>query len=150
MSHGGKIQGKEGLRKLATVWDGEVKAEAEALSAWDKSGRIIILTDSQAAIAAIKKARKTGKARTGELRKVMRKIEEGRKALGPNAVNLEWVKAHIVDKDNEEADKKAKLGADIEDPTFPIITEGGPKDVWRRMRREERCVKGTGEGRVVN
>lgn len=31
--HGGKIQGKEGLRKLATVWDGEIEVIAEALTA---------------------------------------------------------------------------------------------------------------------
>ena len=30
--YGGKIQGKEGMRKLATVWDGEIKAIAEALT----------------------------------------------------------------------------------------------------------------------
>ena len=88
VSHGGKIEGKEGLGKLATVWDGEVKTVAEALSAWDKSGKVIVLSDSQAAIAAIKKPGQTGKASTGELRKVMRQIEEGRKALGPNAVSL--------------------------------------------------------------
>ena len=39
-------------------------------------------------IATINKAEKAGKARTGELRKVMRKIEEERKAIGPNAVSL--------------------------------------------------------------
>ena len=82
------IQGYKGLGKLAIVWDGKVKAVAEPLSAWDKSGKIIVLTDSQAAIAAIKKAGTTGKARTGELRKVMKKIEEGRKAVGPNTVSL--------------------------------------------------------------
>ena len=46
VSHGGKIQGKIGLGKLATVWDGEIKAIAEALTAWDKSGKVIILMDS--------------------------------------------------------------------------------------------------------
>ena len=126
-----------------------MKAVARALSTWDKSGNVIVLTDSQAAIAAIKKAGKTGKARTGELRKVMRKIDEGRKAIGPNAVSLEWLNSHIRIKGNEEANKKAKLGADVEDPTLPVITEGGLKEVWKKMRREERCVKGTGEGIVL-
>ena len=54
VSHGGKIQGKAGLGKLATVWDGEIKGIAEGLTNWDKSSKIIVLTDSQAAIAAIK------------------------------------------------------------------------------------------------
>ena len=39
--------------------------------------------------------------------------------------------------------------ADKEDPAYPMITEGGLKEAWKKMRREERCVKGTGEGRVV-
>ena len=130
------------------MWDGEVKTVAEALLAWDKSGKVIVLTDSQAAIAAIKKAGRTGKARMGELRKVMRKIEEKRSALGPNVVSLGWVKSHIRIKGNEEADKKAKLCADIEDPAFPVM-EGSLKEAWKKMRKEERCVRGTREGRVV-
>ena len=100
-------------------------------------------------IVAIKKAGKTGKARTGELRKVMQNIEEEKNAIGPNAVSLRWVKSHIGIKGNEEADKRAKLGADIEDPTFSVISEGGLKEVWKQMRKEERWVKGTGEGKVV-
>ena len=119
------------------------------LTAWNKSGNVIVLTDSQAAIAAIQKAGKTGKARTEELRKVMKKIEEGRKVLGRKAVRPGWVKSHVGIKGNKEANKKAKLGADDEDPTFPVITEGGLKEVWKRMRKEERCMKSTGEGRVV-
>ena len=79
----------------------------------------------------------------------MRKIEEGKRALGPNGVSLGWVKSHIGIKGNEEADKAAKLGADEEDPTFPVITEEGLKESWKKVRREERCVKGTEEERVV-
>ena len=74
---------------MAMVWDREIKAIAEALTVWDKKRNVIILSDLEAAIAVIKKAGKTGKARTGELRKVMRKIEEGKKTLGPNVVSLE-------------------------------------------------------------
>ena len=79
-------------------------------------------------IAAMKEAWKTGKARTGELRKVMRKIEEGREAILPNTVSHELVQSHIGIKGNEEAHKRAKLGADIEDPTFPVFTKGGQKE----------------------
>ena len=48
------------------VWSKEVKAVAEVLSAWDKSGKVIILTDSLAATCTIKGAGKTGKARMGQ------------------------------------------------------------------------------------
>ena len=62
----------------------------------------------------------------------MRKIEEGRKALRPNAVSLGWVKSHIGIRGNEEADKKAKQGANEEDPVFPVVTEGGLKKHGKR------------------
>ena len=110
---------------------------------------MIILTDFQAAIASIKKAGKTGKARTGELKSVMKRIKEGKRLLSSKAVSLGWVKSHVEIKRNEEADKKAKLGAKEEDPTFPVITEGGLKETWKKIRRKERCVKGTGEGKVM-
>ena len=71
---------------------------------------MIVFTVSQAAIVVIKKAGKIGKARTRELRKVMRKIEEGKRVLGASAVSLSWVESHIGIKGNEEADKKAKRG----------------------------------------
>ena len=86
---------------------------------------MIVLTDSQTAIAVIRKAGKTGKARTEELRKVMRKIKQEKKALGCKAVSIGWVKAYIRIKGNEEADKRAKLGTDEEDPTFPVIIQRG-------------------------
>ena len=66
---------------------------------------MIILTDFQVAIAAIKKAEKTRKVRTRELKKVMRKIEKGKRALGPKAFNFRWVKSYVGIKGNEEADK---------------------------------------------
>ena len=110
---------------------------------------MIVLTNSQAAIALIKKAGKIGKARTRELRKVMRKIEKEKKALRPKAVCLEWVKSHVGIESNKEADKKAKLDANEEDLAFPVITEGGLKEVWKKLRKEERCMRGTGDRRVV-
>ena len=138
------------MGKTATACDGEIKVIAEALTAWDKRKKVIVLSDYHATIAAIKKAGKRVKARTRELWKLMRKIEEGKKILGPNAVSLGWVKSYIGITGNEEEDKRAKMGADAENPVFPNITEGALKEVWKRMRREERCGKGTGAGRVVN
>ena len=100
-------------------------------------------------IAANKKAGKSEKARTGELRKLMKTIEKGRKVFGPKAVSFRWVKSHVGIKGNKEADKRAKLGAEEKDPAFPVIMEGGLKETWKKMRKVERCMKGTGEGRVV-
>ena len=100
-------------------------------------------------IAAINKGGKTGKVRTVELRKVMRKIEEGKRAPEPKAVSLGWIKSHIWIKGNKEADKTAKSVAHEVDPASPVITEGCLKEVWKKIRREERCVRGTGEGRVM-
>ena len=128
-------------------WKGQ--SQTEALTVYDRKGKIIILSDPQAAIAAIRNVGQTGKASTGELRKVIKKIEEGKKAVGPNIVTLGRVKSHIGIKGKEEGDKEVKLGANEEDPAFPVITEGGLKEAWKKMREEERFVKGTGEGRVV-
>lgn len=72
---------------MVTLWDGEIKAIAGALIAWDESGKVIVLTNYQAVIAAIKKGGKIVKARTTELRKVIRKIEEEKRALRHKAVS---------------------------------------------------------------
>ena len=60
------------------MWYEEIKEIAEGLFKWDKSSKIIVLLNFQTAIAAIKKVEKTRKTRTGELRKVLRKVEEKR------------------------------------------------------------------------
>lgn len=79
----------------------------------------------------------------------MEEIEKRKRAIRPTAVSFGWVKSHIRIKGNEEVDKKAKLEADNENPAFSVITEGGLKEAWKKMRKEERCVRGTREGRVV-
>ena len=48
----------------------------------------------------------------------------------------------------EQADKLAKEGAE-KTPNTTRITEGGLKQVWVKKRKAERCVKGTGMGRVL-
>jgi len=64
----------------------------------------VILLDSQAAIAAVRKAGRTGKARTAELRKVMMDIGEGQTRLGANTMSFRWVRAHNEVHGNEMAD----------------------------------------------
>ena len=59
-----------------------------------------------------------------------------------------WVKAHNEVCGNEKADQLAKHATTLY-PEDPQITEGGLKQAWKRMREEERRVKGAGMGRVV-
>jgi len=98
---GGKKSGGASLGKIETVWDGGVRG---ALEDAPSESNVLILSDSQAAIAAVKKAGRTGKARTADLRRVLMDIKERQTRLGPNAVSFGWVKAHNEVHGNEQAD----------------------------------------------
>jgi len=91
-------------------------------------------SDSQAAIAAVKKAGCTEKARTRDLRKVIQHVRNRQDRMGPGAVRLGWVKSHIGTHGNEKADEQAKLGAQELYPDLPYITEGGLKQEWKKRR----------------
>jgi len=131
-----------------TVWDGEVCGVRGALEDAPSESNVLILSDSQAAIAAVRKAGNTGRARTCDLRVVMEGIRERQFRLGPNAVSFGWVKAHNELHGNEEADRLAKEATNLY-PEDSQITEGGLKQAWRKMREKERRLKGVGMGRVV-
>ena len=62
MSHERKFEVKKGLGKLATVQNEEIKEVTKALEDWDKSRKVIVLTDSQAVIALLKISRKNKKS----------------------------------------------------------------------------------------
>jgi len=128
--------------------DGEVCGVRGALENAPRDSNVLILSDSQAAIAAVKKAGRTGRARTRDLKVVIEGIRESQSRLGPNAVLFGWVKAHNELHGNEEADRLAKEATNLY-PEDPQITEGGLKQAWKRMREEERSVKGAEMGRVV-
>jgi len=51
-----KKEGFKGLGKVATVWDGEMGGVKGALRAAPQDSKVLILSDSQAAIAATKEA----------------------------------------------------------------------------------------------
>jgi len=138
-----------GLGKVAMGLYGEVAGIKKALEEVGRDKKILILSDSQAAIAAVKKAGQTGKARTRDLRKIVRKIERRQDNLGPVGVRFGWVISHIGIIGNEEADEQPKLGTEDLYPIPPYITEGGLKEEWKKRREVERKVKGTGMGRVV-
>jgi len=87
--------------------------------------KVLILSDSQAAIAAVRKA---GRPRTGELKEVVEEVRKMQKSLGPDAVRIAWVKAHVGIHGDEMADQMAKAGAklgDEEEGKEKVITEGG-------------------------
>jgi len=54
--------------------------------------KVLILSDSQAAIAAVRKAGQTGRARTGELKAVVEEVRKRQQNLGLDAVRFAWVK----------------------------------------------------------
>jgi len=66
----------------------------------------------------VKKADRTGKARTHNLKVIVEGIRERQSRLGPNAVSFGWIKAHNELHGNEEANQLAKEATNLypEDP----------------------------------
>ena len=120
--------GGRGLGNRATVWDAEVTAIAETLRL-SKGKRLLILSDSQAAIAAVVKAGRKGQGRTKERRlTVNRKARRCRN--DHTAVCLGWVKSHIGIEGNETVDKEAKKAAEwkgslVRTGRMTLVTEEG-------------------------
>src|SRR5258705_7584119 len=140
-------QGCSHVGVTATVWDGEIMGMAEAVENFEKGERILLLADSKAAISAVKKAGRTGKARTRDLLRLMRTIGEREEENGKGAVALGWVKAHIGIHGNEMADGMAKEGAERGGGSLQV-TEGGICQKIKGWRKEERQVVGFGKGKV--
>ena len=128
--YGCSSQGCSHVGETATVWDGEVTGIAGMAEEFERGQRILLLVDSRAAIAAIKKARRTAKARTRDLLKLMRTIGEREEENGKGAVALGWVKFHIGIYGNEMADGMAKKGAE-KGADIPQATEGG---IWQKIK----------------
>ena len=85
-----------------------------------KGGRLLILSDCKAAIAAIIKVGKRGQGRTKELREAVNLIAKSFRKDN-KAVCLSWVKSHIGIEGNEIADKLANRAAERQE------TEEGTK-----------------------
>jgi len=74
----------------------------------------------------IRKAGRTGRARGADLRRVAEEIRGRQARLGPDAVRLAWVKAHVGTRGNESVDQLAKEWADLpEEGVEKVLAEGG-------------------------
>ena len=140
-SHGG--EGCELVESVSTVWDGEVAGMRLTLESL-KLAPLLVLSDSRAAIAAVKNAAECGHARTADLREVVNLAGEW--ASAGMDLRFGWVKAHIGIEGNERANALAKVGCSVGSPLR--VTEGGVRALRKKLRAGERLVFGFGKGRV--
>ena len=140
-------QGSSHVGETVTVWDGEIAGMTGAVEKFEREERILLLADLRAAISAVKKAGRTGKARTRDLVKLMRIIVEREEENGKGVVAFGWVKSHIGLHGNEMADGMAKK----EEQTDTLqVTEGGIRQKIKGWRKEERQVEGFRKGKAVS
>ena len=128
---------------VATVWDGEIAGMRLALESLPVAP-LLVLSDSRAALAAVRNTVSIGVARTAELRRVVDLVGEW--ALAGAELHFEWVKAHVGVQGNERADALAKAGCEKDGPAW--VTEGGVRALCKRLRSNERSVAGLGAGTV--
>ena len=140
-SRGG--EGCELVGTVATVWDGEIAGMRLALESLPVAP-LLVLSDSEAALAAVRNAASTGVARTADLRRGVDLVGEW--ALAGAELRFGWVKAHVGVQGNERADALAKAGCEKDGPAW--VTECGVRALWKRLRSGERSVAGLGAGRV--
>ena len=110
---------QEYLGTKATVFQAEVLAIHRACSALikRKNQKIVIRSDSQAAIQALK-------ATDVDSSLVLECVKGLNKLGSKNKVTLQWIKAHCGHEGNEEADQLAKAGAEMialgPEPFLPV------------------------------
>lgn len=136
LSRQGLEVGGNNLGEGTTVWDGEMARMAEALEQRPRDQGILILADSQAAIQAVKKAGRVGKASlSGWWRKWGSKGEVG---LG---------EGHEGILGNKRADERAKFFTKVVGPE--VLTEGGIKLQLTARRMAELAQVEWGRGKIA-
>ena len=136
-SRGAEVVVESKIGNVATVWDSEVTDMADGLARVRREKKVLILADSKAAIAAVRKAGRTGKARSRDLQRVVNVVVEIKEGRG-GEVKLGWVKAHMGILGNEAADVLAKRASERVpvDDHEKWITGGGIRQ-WAKRRKQE-------------
>ena len=140
----GNGAGSVAVGSIATVWDGEVAGIRQALR-MAPDVDVLVLSDSTAALRAIKRATDSGRGRSRDLVEVVDEI--GGRITKGLSTEFGWVKAHVGIDGNERADLMAKAGC--RESLLPQVTEGGVRAYWKDVRGWERAQRGLGSGQVV-
>ena len=140
----GNGAGSTAVGSIATVWDGEVAGIRQAHRMAPEVD-MLVLSDSTAALQAIRRAACGGRGRTRDLVELVDEV--GRRTLLGLSTRFGWVKANAGIDGNERADLMAKTGC--REPLLPQVTEGGVTAYWKDVRRRDRAQRGLGSGRVV-
>ena len=126
---------------MATVWDGEITGMKMCLrAAGNTDEKVIILSDSKAAIQAVINAGRRGKVRTRDLAHLGQQIRDRQDLYRQDNVAVGWVKAHVGIEGNERVDEMAKMCAATEGRDH--VTEAGLRQWEKAKRRENRARVG--------
>lgn len=105
---------------MTTVWDEEIASMWLALDSVMVS-HVLVVSDSQAAIALMQNSAACGSARMADLRAIVDMVEEWDSA--GVLIHFACVKAHVGVAGNKLADEMAKVGCERNDDH--VVTESG-------------------------
>ena len=129
------------MGKVASVWDEEVAGlERGILAATNRDWKILLLSDSKAAIQAIRNAGVSGKVRTRALARLGKEIKDRERTYGADNTLIAWVTSDIGIKGNKEADEIVKFGS-MKEKGWEI-TEGGIRQASKEKRKAKISITG--------
>ena len=140
----GNGAGSVAVGSIATVCDGEVAGIHQALRMAPEVDNLV-LSDSTAALEAVKRAAHDGRGRSRDLVEVVDEV--GRRSQMGLSTRFGWVKANVGIDGNERADLIVKTGSG--ESLLPQVMEGGVRVYWKEARGRERAQQGLGSGWVV-